>query len=318
MTAENHMLTADETAHGQRLDKWLSASLPQFSRSRLQALIAQGMVKNAAQTLTDSAYKLKTGDAITLEIPAVVRSPMEAQAMALNVMFEDDCLMVINKPAGLTVHPGAGNPDHTLVNALLSHAGESLSGIGGVARPGIVHRIDKDTSGLLVVAKTDAAHHHLSAQLSERTLKREYLALCHGMLAPQTRTIVGNIGRSPMNRQKMAVVKTGGKEAVTHVTSLRVFHAKERPIASLVQANLETGRTHQIRVHMAHIGHALIGDSTYGNRRKTPVDAINSFPRQALHAHRLRLIHPITEEMMEFEAPLPEDMQTLLDFLGNP
>jgi 23S rRNA pseudouridine1911/1915/1917 synthase len=316
MTVETHTLIADEFDHGARLDKWITAALPQFSRSRIQALLAQGVVKNrAGQALTDAAYKLKAGDEITIEIPAVIESPMEAQAMALNVVFEDDCLIVINKPAGLTVHPGAGTPDGTLVNALLAYAGGSLSGIGGVARPGIVHRIDKDTSGLLVVAKTDAAHHHLSAQLSERTLKRQYLAVCHGMLAPQTRTITGNIGRAPMNRQKMAVLKTGGKEAVTHVSTLQVFHANDRPIASLVQANLETGRTHQIRVHMAHIGHALIGDPVYGNRKKSPVEAINDFPRQALHAHRLHLIHPVTEEEMEFEAPLPEDMEMLIESL---
>ncbi len=309
-----YTLTADETARKQRLDKWLTAALPQFSRARVQALLAEGCVKNGAgQAVLDAAYKVKSGDMFVVHVPEVVESQLEAQEMPLEVVYEDDDLIIINKPAGLTVHPGAGNPDGTLVNALLAYAGESLSGIGGVARPGIVHRIDKDTSGLLVVAKHDAAHQHLSAQLADRSLKREYLAVCHG--APKSQTITGNIGRSPRNRQKMAVVKTGGKPATTHIKTLEVFHANGRPVAALVQANLETGRTHQIRVHMAAIGHPLIGDSTYGSKRKTPLEVLNVFPRQALHAHRLRLIHPVTAEPMEFEAPLPEDLQGLVDQL---
>lgn len=298
---------------GTRLDKALAALCTQYSRARIQALIAEGAVSCAGKPATDASAKVLEHQEYIIQEPELKASHHLAEEIPLDVVFEDKQLIVINKPAGLTVHPGAGNADGTLVNALIAHTKGTLSGIGGVERPGIVHRIDKDTSGLLVVAKTDAAHHHLSAQLAARTLKREYLALCHGQARKQT--ISGNIGRSPKNRQKMAVLKTGGREATTHITPLESFEYGGRIIATLVKAKLETGRTHQIRVHMAHIKCPLIGDSTYGGARKSPIPAIEHFPRQALHAQKLTLIHPHTEELMAFEAPIPLDLMNLLTSL---
>jgi 23S rRNA pseudouridine1911/1915/1917 synthase len=251
---------------------------------------------------------------------------MQPQAIALDIVYEDNDLLVINKPAGLTVHPGAGNPDMTLANALLAHCGDSLSGIGGVARPGIVHRIDKDTTGLLVAAKNDAAHLALSAQLADRSLSRTYLALVWGEPSPGKGTITGNIDRSFSNRQKMAVVNKGGRPAVTHY---EVVSSLQSPVVSLVQCKLETGRTHQIRVHFAHIGHPLVGDPLYGapaasklnsKAGKTLPDAAKkallSFERQALHAKKIGFIHPTTGKAMQFECELPEDMKRLIAALS--
>lgn len=293
MTAENV---------GQRLDKSLTAHLPDLSRSRVQQLIEQGCVALGGCTITDVGRKVKSGECYVVTIPASAPSVLQASDVPLAIVYEDEHLLVIDKPAGMTVHPAPGHSDDTLVNALLTHCGDSLSGIGGVMRPGIVHRIDKDTSGLLVVAKHDAAHRHLSAQLATRTLKREYLAIVKGLPVPTRGTVNAPMARSVTNRKKMAVVKSGGKEAVTHYAVEQVLGA-----ASLLRCSLETGRTHQIRVHLAHIGHPIIGDPVYGRRLKDV-----EFPRQALHATHLRLIHPITEENMEFDAPLPEDMQALL------
>lgn len=294
---------------GLRLDKALATHMPEFSRSRLQHLMEQGCVKLGEATITDAGRKVKPGDIYSVTVPDAAPSELVAADIPLTVIYEDADLLVLDKPAGLTVHPAPGHEQDTLVNALLTHCGDSLSGIGGVQRPGIVHRIDKDTSGLLVVAKHDAAHQHLSAQLATRTLSREYLCIVKGMPTPTSGTINAAIARSTTNRKKMAVVKSGGREAVTHYKLLKRLNN-----ASLLQCNLETGRTHQIRVHLAHIGHPIIGDPVYGRKLKGI-----EFPRQALHAVRLKLIHPRTGKPMEFEAEMPEDMRELLNKMnGHP
>jgi len=319
-SVDTKMVMVEEDAGGERLDKFLSTRLPDLSRSRIQALLAQGMVTLAGNVIDDASLKVKPGQKFHLVIPAATPTHMLAQDIALDVIYEDKDLLVINKQAGLTVHPAPGHPDNTLVNALLSHCGTSLSGIGGVMRPGIVHRIDKDTSGLLVVAKHDTAHNMLSAQLADRTLSRTYHAVCWGIPSNAKATIKGNIGRSITNRQKMAMVKTGGKPAVTHYEMREEFG-----IASLIECKLETGRTHQIRVHMLHINHPLIGDPAYGQSAESRLksgqykslhssvrNALLGFDRQALHAIRMGFIHPRTMKPVEFSAPLPDDMQALL------
>jgi len=331
MTENRHILTATEADSGVRLDRFLTTHLQDLSRNRLQDLIAKGHVTCNGAITEDNSVKIKAGQAFIVTIPEIVASHIVAQDIALDVVYEDDDLLVINKPAGLTVHPAPGHPDMTLVNALLAHCGDSLSGIGGVARPGIVHRIDKETSGLLVVAKHDAAHIALSAQLSDRTLKRTYAAVVWGQPIPANGTITGNIGRSTSNRQKMAVVKSGGKEAVTHYKTLQIFHPGnlKSPLATLVECRLESGRTHQIRVHFTHIKHPLVGDPVYGQTtasrlaatpQKALPDALKhtllNFKRQALHARALGLIHPTTSKAMRFECALPEDMQTLIAALS--
>ena len=324
MTETSHIITIVPEDAGERLDKFLAGRLPEFSRSRLAALIDQGCISCDGKTVNTASVKTKSGQHYTITIPEVAPSHIVAQDIALNIVFEDEHMLVLDKPAGLTVHPAPGHPDMTLVNALLAHCGDSLSGIGGVARPGIVHRIDKDTSGLLVVAKHDAAHAKLSAQLADRSLGRTYAALVWGVPKPAKGTITGNVGRSPSNRQKMAVLKTGGKEATTHYKTLETFHDK----LALIECNLETGRTHQIRVHCAHIGHPLVGDPVYGQSTasrlksgayKTLSDearmALLAFDRQALHARELHLIHPETGKKMSFTCPIPEDMQRLISVL---
>ena len=312
-----HRLAVEEGDAGIRLDKFLALHLPEFSRSRLKALIEQGQVaREDGTSLRDPSGKVKPGEQVTMTVPPPEPAEPIAQAIPLDILFEDDALLVINKPAGLTVHPAPGSPDHTLVNALLAHCGDSLSGIGGIARPGIVHRLDKDTSGLIAVAKTDAAHHALSAQLAERTMKRTYQAIVWGTPVPASGTIEGNIGRSPRDRKKMAVVPKGGKAAVTHYVLRETFG-----LASHVECKLQTGRTHQIRVHMAHLGHALLGDPLYGKRTPKQLpdelsDFIEKFNRQALHASMLQFRHPKTHEEQCFTSPLPEDMQCLLNILS--
>ena len=325
MLAEDvYTATVRSTDAGARLDKFLAGALPELSRSRLQSLIEQGHVTCWGKAIKDAAIKVKAQEVYCVSLPPASPTHMPAQAIDLDIVYEDGDLLVINKQAGLTVHPGAGTPDMTLVNALLAHCGESLSGIGGVARPGIVHRIDKDTSGLLVVAKNDATHLALSAQLADRSLKRSYTALVWGMPKKKSDTITGNIGRSFSNRQKMAVVPKGGKPAVTHYKVIKSFG-----FASLVECNLETGRTHQIRVHMMHIGHPLVGDQTYGastesrlkagsfkSVSKSAKDALLAFNRQALHAREIGFIHPTTGKATRFECELPKDMQALVKALS--
>ena len=324
----------------ERLDKALAAEVPEeeaLSRSRLARLIAEGAVTRDGVTITDQKAKVAEGD--IFEIALEPARPVEtvAQDIPLNVLWEDDDLIVIDKPAGMVVHPAPGSADGTLVNALLHHFGGRLSGVGGEARPGIVHRIDKDTSGLLVVAKSDRAHHGLAAQFEKHTVHRHYLAVVHGMpdaADPRLRgtrgvsfesgnvlKITSHLARHRTDRQRQAVLFQGGRHAVTRARVVEGFGTPA--VASLLDCWLETGRTHQIRVHMAHAGHGLIGDQTYGGRRKLQANAIGAdgaaaaaaFPRQALHAATLGFRHPVTGEDMAFSAPLPDDMEKLIAVL---
>ena len=324
------VLTADEAAAGQRLDQWLAAALgPDVSRSRVQALIKQGAVLVAGKPAREAKRKLAAGDVVSVEIPEAEPAEPQGEDIALDILHEDDELIVTNKPAGLVVHPGAGNWTGTLVNALIHHCGASLSGIGGVKRPGIVHRLDKDTSGVLVVAKTDRAHKALSEAFADHgrdgDLERAYVALVWGAPARPTGTIETHLGRAA-DRVRRAVVPEGrddARHAVTHFTVEERFGQQKDGsyFAALVECRLETGRTHQIRVHMAHIGHPLVGDRDYGAGFRTkaaklpePLGAeVAAFPRQALHARLLAFRHPTTGELMQFEAPVPEDMQRLID-----
>lgn len=303
----------DEQA-GLRLDKFLVSCFPDFSRNQLIRLIdSDGVVKTGTRTYMNEAdYKVKVGDEFTVTPPDAVAAVPVAENIALDVLYEDDDLLVVNKPAGLVVHPGAGNPTGTLVNALLAHCHDSLSGIGGVKRPGIVHRIDKDTSGILVVAKNDFTHVRLSEQFANHSIERIYQAFVWGYVKNTVGVISGNIGRSRTNRQKMAIVPTGGKSAVTHYERLAVFGGG---MASHIQCILETGRTHQIRVHMASIQHSLIGDSVYGVAPKNAPGFARFFPRQALHAGYLGFTHPRSLERLSFSAPMPPDMEELLENL---
>jgi 23S rRNA pseudouridine1911/1915/1917 synthase len=309
---EQITVAADEA--GERLDRILAAHLDALSRSRLKKLIETGQVSLDGETINDPSMRVKGGQRFVVALPAPVADRPEPQAMALTIVYEDDQLLVLDKPAGLVVHPAPGNPDRTLVNALLAHCGDSLAGIGGVRRPGIVHRIDKDTSGLMVVAKTDLAHQKLSEDFAAHTLTRSYLAIVRGVPAPRDGTIATRIGRSRANRKKMAVVTGGGKEAVTHYHVLRALGLR----ASLVECRLATGRTHQIRVHLTHIGHPLIGDQSYGRGRSSGLpEAARAFPRQALHANLIGFTHPASGEHLEFTSPLPADMAALIAALEH-
>lgn len=301
-------------ARGWRLDRALAAALPQHSRERLKALIGGGRVTGPAGVLWDPALKVKGGEGIAIVIPAPRPSRTEAQDIPLTIVFEDDHLLVVDKPAGLVVHPAAGNFDGTLVNALLHHCAGRLSGIGGVARPGIVHRIDKDTSGLLLVAKTDPAHEHLSRQFAAHSVDRRYRAVVIGQPVPPAGRIEGALARSATNRQKMAIVPEGrGKHAVTHYRTVQPLAG-----ATLVECRLETGRTHQIRVHMTSIGHALVGDATYGKAPGNLAVVLRElgFARQALHAATLGFEHPVRKEKLSFESALPADIVELIGRLS--
>lgn len=315
-------LTVSATEEGLRLDKWLSNRIAELSRSRLQALLAAGQVQQSGRTIDDTSYRVKSGDIFYITIPPVVDAAPEPEAIPLNVIYEDSELIVIDKPAGLVVHPAAGNWRGTLVHALLAHCGDSLSGIGGVRRPGIVHRLDKQTSGLLVAAKTDRAHAALAAQFAAHSVQRSYLAFVWGAPHPARGRIVTQIGRSPANRQKMAVRPHGGREAITNYEVLQRFGDPQKPVISLLRCRLETGRTHQIRVHMTHIGHPIVGDPVYGGGRSKakglPEDALRAIAglgRQALHATSLGFIHPLKDELFSYTSPLPDDMAMLLDTL---
>ncbi len=316
MTERRYVVTASDNDRGARLDRLLAAALPSLSRSRIKALIEDGRVTRAGAVLSEASARVKPGERFVLDVPAPRPARPEAEPIPLVVLFEDAHLIVIDKPAGLVVHPAPGNPGQTLVNALLAHCGGSLSGIGGVARPGIVHRLDKDTSGVLVAAKTDTAHAGLARQFAAHSIERRYRAIVHGVPTPAEGRIGGAIGRSRADRKKMAVVERGGKSAVTHYRVLRRFGA----VASLVECRLETGRTHQIRVHFAHSGHPLVGDGTYRRRRKEsersiPAEAakaLESFGRQALHAYLLGFRHPVTGKIMRFVVAAPPDLETLV------
>ncbi|MGE3333339.1 MAG: RluA family pseudouridine synthase [Rhodospirillaceae bacterium] len=315
MSASEKSAIVPADAAGARLDKWLAGALPDLSRSRLKALIEDGAVSAGGKVLRDPAHKVAAGQTIRVAVPAPIAALPEAQEMDLVVVYEDEHLIVVDKPAGLVVHPAAGNLDHTLVNALLAHCGPSLAGIGGVKRPGIVHRIDKDTSGLLVVAKTERTHVGLTAQFSAHTVERRYDALVWGVPRPAHGTITGNIGRNPHNRKKMAVVRRGGKTAETYYDTVANFGT----VAAHVQCHLKTGRTHQIRVHMTSKGHPLIGDPVYGRGRNIGIapQEVRDFDRQALHASTLGFIHPITGKELSFESELPDDMCALMEALDR-
>ncbi len=309
-----------------RLDKALAEAFPSISRSRFQALIAEGSVAVEGMTVTEPRHRVKPGQYLRVVVPEAAPPEPKPEAMALSIAYEDKDLIVIDKPAGLVVHPGAGNETGTLVNALIAHCGGSLSGIGGVKRPGIVHRLDKDTSGLLVVAKNDQAHHGLSEQFvthgRDGRLERAYFALVWGIPERTRGTISAAIDRSSANRQKMAVSKSAAaREAVTHYEVIETFGTP--PVASLVRCRLETGRTHQIRVHLAHIGHPLLGDGVYGSgfrasARKLGMaaqEALKSLNRQALHATALGFEHPRSGIRLAFESPAPADFARLLTAL---
>ena len=318
-----------------RLDKALGRAVPEeaaLSRSRLARLIAAGDVAINGATITDARARVVEGDQVTIRVAEASEVETRPQDIPLDICYEDDDLIVVNKPAGLVVHPAPGSPDHTLVNALLHHFGGNLSGVGGEKRPGIVHRIDKDTSGLLVIATSDRAHHGLADQFAAHSAERHYIALCHGSpdpADPRLRGVRGTsfedgnilkittqLARHKTDRQRQAVLFQGGRHAVTRVKPLQSYH----DALALIECRLETGRTHQIRVHLSHAGHALVGDPVYGGRRRVSeklfgpelAGAVNQFPRQALHAASLGFAHPASGEWMRFEAGLPEDMATLV------
>jgi 23S rRNA pseudouridine1911/1915/1917 synthase len=311
-------------AEGGRLDRLIAAAVPGVSRARVQALIAEGRVTTPsprAATIREASYRVKPGQAFILSVPPASPTRLAPQALPLDILFEDDDLIVVDKPAGLVVHPAPGNRDRTLVNALLAHCGDGLLGVGGMGRPGIVHRLDKGTSGVLVAAKTSAAHAGLAAQFAAHTVERVYRAIVRGAPRPPAGTVSGAIGRSTADRKKMAVT-AGGKPATTHYRTVRRFGAARGgaagPVASMIECRLETGRTHQIRVHMAHIGHALLGDPLYG--RSGRGDAVlrpilATFGRQALHAGVLGFDHPSRETRLRFESPPPVDMDALCNLL---
>ncbi|MEO1612392.1 MAG: RluA family pseudouridine synthase [Pseudomonadota bacterium] len=324
-------LTAPEGYDGQRLDKTLAALAPEgISRSRLTALIREGAVSREGRAVTDPKAKVKAGEAYDLIVPDAVEAIPQPEAIPLSVVFEDDYLIVVDKPAGMVVHPAPGAETGTLVNALLHHCGETLSGIGGVKRPGIVHRIDKDTSGLLVVAKTDIAHQGLSALFAAHDLDREYLAVTRGAPDRADPRLMGTpgvsidgpwfrvetlIGRHPGDRKKMAVIRGGdGRRAVTR------FQVEERlsDRAALIRCRLETGRTHQIRVHLNHLGHGLVGDPLYGKGKVAGLPHVaKHFTRQALHAATLGFIHPISGQSLIFSSEMSQDLRALVESLTH-
>jgi 23S rRNA pseudouridine1911/1915/1917 synthase len=299
---------------GWRLDRALADAVPTLSRERLKTLIRSGAVEAGGKTVRDPALKVRGEESLRVAVPEPTPAHNEPQDIPLKIVFEDQHLLVVEKPAGLVVHPAAGNLDGTLVNALLHHCGGSLSGIGGVARPGIVHRIDKDTSGLLVVAKNDVAHEGLARQFAAHSIDRRYLAIVSGVPKTGEGTVDAPLARSAANRKKIAIVEgSRGKRAVTHWRRLAVLRD-----ASLVECRLETGRTHQVRVHMASIGHPLVGDPVYGRTGKTHGKLLKElqFHRQALHATELGFTHPVTKHKLSFSSPMPPDMQELFNALG--
>ena len=326
-------LEASAADKGKRLDAFLAQheALAGLSRSRIAALIKAGAVALGSETIASPSQKIAGAVEIVLRIPEAEEAAPQGEPIPLFVLYEDEDLIVIDKPAGLVVHPGPGNASGTLVNALIHHCGTSLSGIGGVKRPGLVHRLDKDTSGVMVVAKTDTAHRHLAAQFADHgrtgALERAYLALCWGA-PPKDATIDAPLGRDPKNRLKMAVVSTerGGREAITHMQRLALYGDPDNPAAAKVRCHLETGRTHQIRVHLAEIGHGVIGDPDYGRGNRTKANLLSehvqdlmlAFPRQALHAAKLVFEHPKTNEIKVFETKPPDDFRNLEATLDIP
>ena len=314
-------IVADSAHAGQRLDRFLAESIGTLSRSRVKLLIESGLLRRNGAVLCEPAHPVQSGAAYTLEIPPASPATPQPQAIPLDVLYEDPDIIVVDKPAGLVVHPAPGNQDGTLVNAVLAHCGPGLTGIGAERRPGIVHRLDKDTSGLMVIAKTQVANDALTAAFAARSIDRAYLALCWGVPSPLEGEIAGPIGRDPRERKRMAVLARGGKQAMTHYRTLHAWQTS----AALLECRLATGRTHQIRVHMANSGHALIGDPLYLRRvpavaRSLPAgirQILLDFPRQALHAARLGFVHPVTGGQLSFETPPPADFRSLLAALEN-
>jgi 23S rRNA pseudouridine1911/1915/1917 synthase len=322
-SAQRLEVTVEGNEGSARLDRVLAAHLAELSRSRLKTLILAGAVSLKASAIRDPAYHVAPGDTIIIDVPEAAPAEPKGEEIALDIVYEDDDIIVIDKPKGLVVHPAAGHETGTLVNALIAHCGTSLSGIGGVRRPGIVHRLDKDTTGLMVVAKNDLAHQSLSAQFADHgrtgNMRRGYLAFVWGVPNRQRGTVDAPIDRHPHAREKMAV-RQGGREAVTHWEVQENFAGRDgKPVAALLACELETGRTHQIRVHLAHSGHPLLGDSVYGPHFKTKASqlgpesqaALAALGRQALHAYLLVLEHPRSGELLHWEAPLPEDLLLL-------
>lgn len=315
-TENNNIAIVNKSYNGWRIDKFLSLSFPDISRSQIQRLLKDGNVSRNGESVCDISCKVKENEEYELVIPEPEEAVPEPENIPLEIVYEDDDLLVVNKPAGMTVHPAPGAPRGTLVNALLYHCRGNLSGIGGVKRPGIVHRIDKDTSGLLVVAKNDMAHKDLCAQFAEHSIERTYYAMVCGVLNPLEGRIESLIGRSPYDRKKMAVVRKNGKEAVTNYKTMAVY----RNLLSLVKCNLETGRTHQIRVHLSSKGCHLIGDQLYGKNKNITLKSvdeeakefINSFPRQALHAKSLGFVHPREKKFLQFDSELSFDFNELI------
>jgi 23S rRNA pseudouridine1911/1915/1917 synthase len=315
-TGDGDRLTADlpDSLAGQRLDKVLAPLFPDLSRARLQALIGEGRLTLDGQAVTDASRKARAGTYV-LDVPPPAPAHPEPEAIPLSILYEDEHLIVVDKAAGMAVHPAPGTPNGTLVNALLHHCGDSLSGVGGVARPGIVHRLDKDTSGVMVAAKNDAAHKGLSKLFAAHDIDRLYVALTRGAPSPASGTIDTQLGRSLGDRKKMAVLKSGGRQAITHYRVEASFGPLERPLAARVECRLETGRTHQIRVHMASKGSPCLGDPVYGAGQ--PATAVREaiaaagLRRQALHAAVLGFVHPVTGQTLRFETPLPPDMAAL-------
>ncbi|MCR4282963.1 MAG: RluA family pseudouridine synthase [Bauldia sp.] len=322
-TRRIELAVADDAA-ATRLDAWLAGQIADLGRNYAKRLIKEGHVAVGGRTIVEAKRPVKPGDVVVVDLPPAAPAEPDAEAIPLNVVYEDDALIVIDKPAGLVVHPAAGNLTGTLVNALIAHCGASLSGIGGVARPGIVHRLDKDTSGLLVVAKTDRAHRSLAAQFADHgrngPLERGYLALVWGVPPRSTGTIEAALGRSTRNREKIEVKREGGRAAITHYRVGERYGPKTKPVAALVDCRLETGRTHQIRVHLASIGNPVIGDRAYASGFATKAALLPeparslaaAFPRQALHAYLLGFEHPETGAEMRFESPLPDEMAALV------
>jgi 23S rRNA pseudouridine1911/1915/1917 synthase len=317
VSVKQHDLVVAPEAAGTRLDRWLTAQLPDLTRSRLKALIEAGNLTVAGATITDPSHRVKPGQRFRLAIPPPVAAIPAAQEIPLTVVYEDDAVIVIDKLAGMVVHPAPGNPDRTLVNALLAHCGADLTGIGGVARPGIVHRLDKDTSGLLLAAKTAQAHAKLVADFAGRRVSRIYHALVWGVPSRPSGTIEANIGRHPKDRKRMAVRRDGGRAAITHYRVLRAFAG----MASLVECRLATGRTHQIRVHMAELGHPLLGDPVYAGRKRgralppALLRAAETLARQALHAVEISFDHPARPARIRLTSGYPSDFKVLLTVL---
>jgi 23S rRNA pseudouridine1911/1915/1917 synthase len=311
-----HQLTVDAEGAGSRLDAWVAARLPELSRSRVQSLIGEGRVTIDGGPARAS-LRVRAGQAIAVDVPAAVPAVPRPEDIPLRIVHEDTHLLVVDKPAGLSVHPGAGRPSGTLVNALLHHV-RDLSGVGGVLRPGIVHRLDRGTSGLLVVAKDDATHRHLARQFAGRTVEKEYVAVVVGVPARKTGSITAAIGRDPVHRKRMSVRAPRGRAAASDYTVVEALDG-----AALVRVTIHTGRTHQIRVHLASIGHPVAGDATYGGTRPAPSkragskQALQGLPRPALHAARLAFTHPASGERLAFESPLPRDLESLLDALRS-